>query len=155
MSERMTFHHSPFYVWEMLWPVPASPLLKIIRLRKQWYLYPKHCSYPVLILQSQLKHGCTEGPSLDPDGRSLPTHDSIAVDFSTALLTTPMRDLPYYAIYPVTGTMPGTFQELTKCLTKLMKTGSQRSYQSKGPYTSRQEDSLMSARQRRLDSPGK
>lgn len=62
------------------------------------------------------------------------TFDSIIVDFSTTLLMTNLGSVLFNAANPVTGTMPGTFQEFTKCLlTKLMKRGSQRSYKTKGP----------------------
>lgn len=158
MSERQTFPHSPFSVWGMLCPGPVSPLLKIIQLRKQWYFYPKHCSYPCAHPSVSAQTWLHQGGGL------LWTPMAEASQHMSQLLwTSPqpphnsnLESALFNALYPVTGTMPGTFQELTKCLlTELMKRQVLReATKPKAHNTSRQEDSLMSARQRWLDRPG-
>lgn len=87
MNERPNFHHSPFYILGIPYPVPVSP--------NNGTSIQSTVPTSVLILQSLLKHWYQAQRSLlwTQTVEASPTHDSIIVDFSTAFLTTLILDL--------------------------------------------------------------
>lgn len=121
-------------------------LIYIIQFRKQWCIYLKP---PCSSFGLSSNTTAPEEPSLDPEGKGFP---DMWLNYC-GLVHSPPHDsnlgsVLFNAVNPVTGTIPRTFQELTKhLLTKWMKRQVPKEATKPRAHNRSRQDSLMSARQ--------